>query len=368
MGIAAAAEGRFGAAFEWLGVERAWTRTRGNSSVIIAIVDHGIETDHPLIGPNIHQVPGPAAPASNAETHGTHAAGIAAGRCSDAANFSGVAPEARILPIRFANGAGTALDLAHAIEYAAELGAAIINVSHAADLEQPAVRRAMQYAAARNALIVSPATSGRMHEIDDPVPNRISVLSVNEQCEPLVNHVPEAAHLAAPGFGRVPESRASGYTLKEHVTLGPSYVSGCAALLKAQNPAWGYHEIKEHLLASAVSDSRLASRNEHLRALNVAQAVVGPIELTQDPPKLSWSALSDATLTWKLRYRSPYCVNVAALYRPHGDEHWRELAYGRASTMSMSIPASALRRSSGVLRIASRESNFHSDEIALTIR
>jgi hypothetical protein len=57
-----------------------------------------------------------------------------------------------------------------------------------------------------------------------------------------------------------------------------------------------------------------------------------------------------------------------ALYRPHGDEHWRELAYARASSLHMVVPASALRRSSGTLRIASREANFHSDEVALTIR
>jgi hypothetical protein len=34
----------------------------------------------------------------------------------------------------------------------------------------------------------------------------------------------------------------------------------------------------------------------------------------------------------------------------------------------MVVPAAALRRSSGLLRIASREANFHSDEIAVTIR
>jgi hypothetical protein len=328
-----------------------------------------VQADHPLIGPNIHPRGHAHAPSGEHEILGTHAAGIAAGRQSETASFSGVAPEARILPVRFSNTAGTAaLDLAHAIEYAAEMGASIINVSHAANLEQDAVRRAMQYAAACNALIVSPATSGLAEGEHDSVPNRLAVLSVNERLEPLVNHVPDAAHLAAPGFGRVPEWRSSGHAVQEHVTIGPSYVSGCAALLKAQNPAWGYLEIKEHLLASARAQPLVSSRNELVRALNIAHAVLGPIELEHESTSLTWSALSDATLRWKMRYRSPYCVNVAALYRPHGDEHWRELAYARAGALSMTIHAAALRRSSGVLRIASRESNFHSDEIALTIR
>ena len=368
--MAGADEGRFGAAFDWLGVERAWTRTRGNPTVIIGIIDRGVQVDHPLIQPNIHPNAGHApGAAGDHEILGTHAAGIAAGRQCDSSSFSGVAPEARILPVRFSSTADTAvLDLAHAIEYAVEMGASIINISHAANLEQPAVRRAMQYAATRNALIVSPATSGLAEDEEDPVPNRLAVLSLNKGFEPLVNHVFDAAHVAAPGYGRVPDWRASGHTLQEHVTIGPSYVSGCAALLKAQNPAWGYHEIKEHLLASAQAQPLVTSGSEHVRALNIAQAVLGPIELDDDAPTLTWSALSDATVKWKLRYRSPYCVNVTALYRPHGDEHWRELAYARASALTMTIPASALRRSSGVLRIASRESNFHSDEIPLTIR
>jgi hypothetical protein len=69
-----------------------------------------------------------------------------------------------------------------------------------------------------------------------------------------------------------------------------------------------------------------------------------------------------------LRYRTALCANAVALYRPHGDEHWRELAFARIGAQKMKIPASALRRSAGTLRIACRESNFHSDEIPLTIR
>jgi hypothetical protein len=83
---------------------------------------------------------------------------------------------------------------------------------------------------------------------------------------------------------------------------------------------------------------------------------------------MSWSSLNDALLSWKLRYRSAFCINAVALYRPHGDDHWRELAYSRASSLHMVIPAAALRRSSGTLRIASREANFYSEEVALTIR
>ena len=374
MTIAAANQGRFGAAFEWLGVERAWTRTRGSPDVVIGIVDEGVQLDHPLLGPNIQKdLAHHPTPAGSHEIPGTHAAGVAAGRQSDVERFSGVAPAARILPVRFTTGIGPqALDLAHAIEYAAEMGACIVNISHAGDVASAAVQRAIQYAAARNVLVVCTAFDARgavrKSGVDDPVPNQINVLSIGEQLQPLADCPREAAHLTAPGFARVPHWRGSGHSVLIGAAIGAPYVSGCAALMKTLNPAWGYHELKEHLLASGTVHPELEGKCQTAKMLNVANAVLGPIELACDTKALTWSSLNDASLEWKLRYRPPLCVNAVALYRPHGDEHWRELAFARAGAQKMIIPASALRRSSGTLRIGCRESNFHSEEVELTIR
>ncbi|HEY6126272.1 MAG TPA: S8 family serine peptidase [Steroidobacteraceae bacterium] len=372
MTIPAANQGRFGAAFEWLGVERAWNRTRGSADVVIGIVDEGVQVDHPLLGPNIQRdLAHNLAAAGSHEIAGTHAAGVAAGRFSEVERFSGVAPDARILPVRFTNGTGPqALDLAHAIEYAVEMGACIINVSPAGEVGTPAVQRAIQYAAARNVLVVcsaSDASSPMALAADDRVPNQINVLSVGEQVQPLAQCARQAAHLAAPGFARVPQWRGSGHSVLLGNAIGAAYVSGCAALVKAINPAWGYHEIKEHLLASGTVYPSLEGRCQTGAVINVANAVLGPIELADGAQSLTWTSLNDAVLEWKLRYRAALCANAVALYRPHGDDHWRELACARAGTLKMTIPGKALRRSTGTLRIACRESNFYSDEIALTI-
>jgi len=374
MMTAAANQGRFGAAFEWLGVERAWTRTQGSPDVVIGIVDEGVQLDHPLLGPNIQKdlTHHPVVSGSH-EIPGTHAAGVAAGRQSEVEQFSGVAPAARILPVRFTTGTGPqALDLAHAIEYAVELGACIINISHAGDVTAPAVQRAIQYAAARNVLVVCSALESRvpvsLGVVDDPVPNQVNVLSIDETFRPLVDCAREGAHLAAPGFARVPHWRGSGHSVLAGAAIGAPYVSGCAALVKSLNPTWGYHEIKEHLLASVSSHAALEGKCQTAGVLNVADAVLGPIEFGGDAKSLTWSSLNDAALEWKLRYRAALCANVVALYRPHGDEHWRELAFARAGALKMTIPATALRRSSGTLRLACREANFDSREIAVTIR
>lgn len=339
MTIAAASQGRFGAAFEWLGVERAWTRTRGNPEVVIGIVDEG---------------------------PGTDAAGIAAGSQSDIESFSGIAPASSILPVRFTTGTGTqALNLAQAIEFAVEMGACIINISHAAELASSPVLRAIQYAATRNVLVVSTASEQRGKV--DAVPNQLHVLSIDERFQPLAECPREIAHLAAPGFAPVANGRGIGHHVLTGAAMGAPYVSGCAALLKALNPGWGYHELKEHLLASCTPRPELVGKCQADGVLNVANAVLGPIESAGEVKSLTWSSLNDAVLEWKLRYRSGLCAHAVALYRPQGDEHWRELAFERVGALKMIIPAHALRRSSGTLRIACRESNFHSEELALTI-
>jgi len=365
-------QGRFGAAFDWLGVERAWQRTRGSADVVIAIVDEGVQVDHPLLGPNIqHDLAHNPAAGGSHEIAGTHAAGVAAGRSSEVESFSGVAPEARILPVRFSNGTGPqALDLAHAIEYAVEMGACIINVSPTGEVAEPSVQRSIQYAAARNVLVVCSApdaSSPLALAGEDRVPNQINVLSVGEQWQPMTNCARQSAHLAAPGFARVPQWRGSGHSTLLGNAIGAAYVSGCAALVKTLNPAWGYHEIKEHLLASSTPHPNLEGRCQTGAALSVANAVLGPLELAGDARPLTLPSLTDAVLEWKLRYRAALCVNAVALFRPRGDAHWRELAMARVSARKMIVPGAALRRSSGTLRISCRESNFSTEEVALTI-
>jgi subtilisin family serine protease len=305
---------------------------------------------------------------------GTHAAGVVAGVHDGTGGFSGVAPAARILPVRYAAQGGTqALDLAQAIEYAVEMGACIVHLAHGADLSASGVRRAIQYAATRNALVVASAgTAADAPRAPEDAPNTLRVMAVDPDCQPLADYGDPVrgaqADIAAPGFARVPRWRGDGHGELQGAAVAPAYVSGSAALLKALNPGWGYHEIKEHLLASGVVQPQLAGHCAGGQLLDIGRAVLGPLEHAEEFRSLVWSSLADAVMHWKLRYRPPLCANIVALYRPHGDEHWRELAYARAGALRMTIPAASLRRSSGVLRLACRESNFHAGDVELSIR
>lgn len=119
-------------------VEAAHAITRG-TGVTIAVIDDGVDIDHPEFSSSGKVVapldatlgisdprPKDRFPNRNGENHGTACAGVACGNGSDGA--SGVAPEAKIMPIRLASGLGS-IQEALAFEWAANNGADIISCS-----------------------------------------------------------------------------------------------------------------------------------------------------------------------------------------------------------------------------------------------
>ena len=136
--------------------ERAWPFTRG-SGVIVAVVDTGADFDHPDLSANLLRVSGSnlventayvcpfqtrgadaktsTAIARDDDGHGTHVAGTIAAVTGNGRGVAGVAPAARVLPVKVLNTDGEAdeRDVARGICFAVNSGAKVINLSLAAD-------------------------------------------------------------------------------------------------------------------------------------------------------------------------------------------------------------------------------------------
>ena len=112
----------------------AWDITIGQSNVIIAVVDSGIDSTHPDLQNQL--VPGYDVVERDNQPqdrcgHGTHVAGIIAAEANNNIGVAGMAWQAKIMPVKVldAHCGGTIADVAEGIIWATQHGARIINLS-----------------------------------------------------------------------------------------------------------------------------------------------------------------------------------------------------------------------------------------------
>lgn len=188
---------------------QAWAITRGMGATI-AIVDSGIDLDHPDLAANVIEgistcgadggtICGNGDWEGDANTgcdHGTHVAGIAAAAANNATGIAGVAPEARIMPVKVTSSTATsscqpgAPDLA--IKWATDNGAGVINLSIGATVAAQMVddattgrgwRPAVEYATSRDVVVVASAGNDGSPLCDTPaaLPGVICVIATDRR-------------------------------------------------------------------------------------------------------------------------------------------------------------------------------------------
>jgi serine protease len=120
-------------ALQAIGAPSAWAATTG-AGITVAVVDTGVDLGHPdLIGqlvPGVNLIDAGQAP-SDDNGHGTALAGIIAASTDNGIGVAGVAPDARIMPVKAldSDGRGSAATVDAGIEWAAAHGAKVINLS-----------------------------------------------------------------------------------------------------------------------------------------------------------------------------------------------------------------------------------------------
>lgn len=139
----------------------------GGSGVKVAILDTGVDTDHPDLSTNIigcvTEVTHFIADTKNCEDangHGTHVAGtVLANAGSDSLGIYGVAPGAGLIAVKVCDRRGWCYgdDIAAGIYYGADKGANILSMSFGGDLPDLQVLAAIDYAVDKGVLVVAAA-------------------------------------------------------------------------------------------------------------------------------------------------------------------------------------------------------------------
>ncbi|HZQ88945.1 MAG TPA: S8 family serine peptidase [Gaiellaceae bacterium] len=218
-----------------LSLPQAWQLTQGSASAVVAIVDTGVQADHPSLAGRV--LPGWNLIAGNSDTsddngHGTALAGIVAATC----------PGCKILPVKVlgADLTGTWTAVAAGITWAADHGAQVINLSLGSPRTLDSVDAAVAYALAKGVIVVAAAGNDGRNESFYPAmdPGVVSVAGIDQN----------GARYPWSNFGNWVTVAAPGCTSTAWIGGGSTsdfcgtstaapFVSGVAGLARSLQPA-----------------------------------------------------------------------------------------------------------------------------------
>ncbi|MFD4988684.1 type VII secretion-associated serine protease mycosin [Streptomyces sp. NPDC058374] len=272
---------------EALHAEDAWRTTQGKG-VTVAVLDTGVDADHPDLERNV--LPGKdligfgAGPGDRPwARHGTAMASVIAGHGhgpDDGDGVMGVAPEAKILPVRVILEDGDTARkkarstrggaLAEGIRWAADQGADVINLSLGDDSEsahpEAAEDAAVQYALKKGAVVVASAGNGgeKGDHVSYPAayPGVIAVTAVDRFGERAAFSTRRwYATVSAPGDDIVLADPDRRYYEGWGTSAAAAAVSGAVALVRAAHPHLAPAQIKR-LLEETARDSPGGGRDD----------------------------------------------------------------------------------------------------------
>ena len=237
--------------------------------ITVAVIDSGVDARHPqLVG---RVVPGTDLLDTGDGTvdcvsHGTAVASVIAAVPVAGVGFRGLAPAARILPVRVSEqlvldgGASgrtvPAAGLAQAIRYAVTHGATVLNLSVVLYRDDPAVRAAVADALAAGVTVV--AAAGNDHAHGDPTPYPAAydgVIGVGA-IGPAGTRVPSSqvgsyVDIVAPGADVTAAARVQGHGVYEGTSFATPFVAATAALVRQYWPGQSADAVATRILATA---------------------------------------------------------------------------------------------------------------------
>jgi len=285
-----------------------WNQSTGSASVLVGIVDTGIQTSHPDLTSNIAVNSGEI-PSNNQDDdqngriddvygfnfvsnngsvnddngHGTHVAGTIGAVGNNNRGVVGVNWNVGIIAAKALNseGAGSLADIADAINYLRIRGVKVINLSLGGPVGSSALYTTLL--AAANAGIMISIAAGNESTNNDSVPSypanysfpsslTVAATTITDGLASFSNYGLATVHLGAPGEDITSTYIGSGYAVGSGTSMASPHVAGAAALLKALYPARNGAEIRNCILNGTERVTGLTNKVYSQGRLNVVNA------------------------------------------------------------------------------------------------
>jgi serine protease len=318
--------------YELINLPAAWAHTRGDASVVVAVIDTGVLADHPDLQGKltagydfVDMDDNPEDPGGGTGFHGTHVAGTVAAAFDNALGVAGVGGATMIMPVRaLGDGGGEDWDIVMAVRWAAGLDvfdeddnlifkganprADIINMSFGGPGNSEALRNAIQEAREAGVILIAAAGNSASADLIYPAAFEevISVSAVDAYARlAYYSSFGPTIALAAPGGNlntdSQPDSYADGvlstwarsaggtivpgYGYSQGTSMAAPHVAGVAALMKAVRPGMTPDELHGFITSGAMTaDLGPAGRDDLFGdgLIDAHAAVVAAAET--DPP------------------------------------------------------------------------------------
>jgi len=260
-----------------INMEAAWDATTGDSNLIIADIDTGVDYNHEdlsgkiLLGPDYSN---DDSDPMDDNGHGTHIAGIIGAITNNSKGVAGIDWNAKILAIKVLNasGNGSIPDVVQGIKYAADNNASVINLSLGDYVNSPDLEDGIDYAVAKGCVIIGAA--GNENKSSQLYPaaysNVLAVAATDQNDKRSVWNASEASNygswvdISAPGTRIYSTWLNDTYEYSSGTSMACPIVSGVAALLLSVHPTWTYTDVFNRLKTTALDIDALNPGYENL--------------------------------------------------------------------------------------------------------
>lgn len=275
----------------------AWDVTRGDASITIAVIDTGIQLNHPDLDAKIvsgYDFVSNDDTADDGNGHGTHVAGSAAAETNNDIGGAGFCPDCRLMPVRVLGdrGSGSLNDVAEGIIFAADNGAQIINLSLGGG-GATSLRNAIDYAWSKGAFVTCAAGNSGSDRVYYPAgyDNCVAVAATtSSDGRASFSNYGTWVDLAAPGASIYSAYVGSRYGNLSGTSMAAPHVAGLAGLLASQG--LDNNQIRERLCSTSDDINGTGSLWSCGR-INASRAVSGGSE----PVPTATTTPSDPTAT-----------------------------------------------------------------------
>ncbi len=270
-----------------IGCPEAWTITSGDPAIVVAVIDTGVDLDHPelaarmLPGQDMVNLSDTSPPPGTRYEgdwqnrddtpqdevgHGSHVAGTISCGSNNAVGTAGVTWGCSILPVKVltrvveisgaqrVHGIGSSADIAAGIRWAVDHGARVINLSlggsHSTFVEQEAIEYAVLHGVVVVAAMGNDASSTPSYPAAFPGVVAVGAVDASGHLAAFSN---TGAHVAlvAPGVDILSTDWNDTYGIKSGTSMASPHVAGVAALVLSVNPALTADEVKQILVETA---------------------------------------------------------------------------------------------------------------------